>query len=89
MQFWGKGGASKECRIGFWPLTTDDWPLLLEPDHYRFRLQVHTPDLFHPLLNCVFESQYFSGRRSAAVDDGERVLARYADMAEAVTFGEA
>ena len=60
----------------------------LETHHHWLGLQLHAPDFFDALLDLIFQGEHFGGGGAAAIHDGQRVLARDADVAEAVSAGE-
>lgn len=63
-------------------------PQKLETHHHWFWLQANTPDFFDSLLYLFLEGKDIGGGGAAAIDDGESVLGRNADVAESESFGE-
>src|SRR5579863_2270473 len=54
----------------------------------RLRLQPDTPGLLHVLLDLVLERDYFCCCSPSAIDDGQRMLAGYANVAIREALGK-
>lgn len=48
----------------------------LEPDEYRFRLELYSPRALYALLDCLFELDDIAGLRLSGIDKSERVFVR-------------
>ena len=83
-------GVSVSCRL---PVSSVGYfdagsPLIPAYEH-RFWLEPHAPDFLDALLDLIFQRDHIGGRGSAAIDDGERVLAGNADAAKRISPREA
>ena len=61
----------------------------LEAHEYRLRFEMKTPELFHALLNVLFQCHDVGGCGFPSVHDSQSMFARDPDSPAAVTLAEA